>query len=116
MGYLKRFADTALQNRLGESGAVLIQGAKGCGKTETAVQAAKSVARLDTDDEIRTRIELDPKSALAGPVPRLLDEMRPPPNCLPLPGKSIRKKWDLRRCWLSLQLTVLPAAAKTRLT
>ena len=49
--YLKRFADTALQDRLRLSGAVLIQGAKGCGKTETAVQTAKSVARLDTDSE-----------------------------------------------------------------
>ena len=78
--YFKRFADTALQNRLGEFGAVLIQGAKGCGKTETAVQAAKSVARLDTDDEIRTRMELNPKSALDGPVPRLLDEWQEYPQ------------------------------------
>jgi predicted AAA+ superfamily ATPase len=72
--YYKRFSDIALQNRLRESGAILIQGAKGCGKTETAVQAAKSIARLDTDDEIRARMELDPKSVLAGSVPRLLDE------------------------------------------
>jgi len=32
--YLKRFSDAALQDRLRESGAILIQGAKGCGKTE----------------------------------------------------------------------------------
>jgi serine kinase of HPr protein (carbohydrate metabolism regulator) len=65
--YLKRFADMTLKNRLCSSGAVLIQGAKGCGKTETAIQIAKSVARLDVDENIRMRIELDPRSALAGP-------------------------------------------------
>ena len=78
--YLNRFFDTTLKSRLRESGAVLIQGAKGCGKTETAVQAAKSVVRLDTDDEIRTLMEINPKSALAGPVPRLLDEWQEYPQ------------------------------------
>jgi len=72
--YFKRFTDAALQNRLREAGAVLIQGAKSCGKTETAIQAAKSLVRLDTDVEIRALMEIDPKLALAGPVPRLLDE------------------------------------------
>jgi len=72
--YLKRFTDAALQKRLSESGAVLIQGPKSCGKTETAIQAAKSLVRLDTDMEMRTLMEIDPKSVLAGSVPRLLDE------------------------------------------
>jgi predicted AAA+ superfamily ATPase len=80
MEYLKRFSDAELQTCLRESGAILIQGAKGCGKTETAVQAAKSVARLDTDDEIRARMELNPKSVLQGPVPRLLDEWQEYPQ------------------------------------
>ena len=78
--YLDRFSDAALRDRLRESGAILIQGAKGCGKTETAVQAAKSMARLDTDDEIRSRMEIDPKSILKGPVPRLLDEWQEYPQ------------------------------------
>jgi len=78
--YLKRFADVILQDRLRLSGAILIQGAKGCGKTETAVQAAKSIARLDTDDEIRARMEINPKSVLAGPVPRLIDEWQEYPQ------------------------------------
>ena len=78
--YLKRFADTILKNRLNLSGAILIQGAKGCGKTETALQAAKSSARLDVDDDIRIRMELDPKSVLAGPAPRLLDEWQEYPQ------------------------------------
>ena len=80
MEYIKRFSDAELQSCLRESGAILIQGAKGCGKTETAVQAAKSVARLDTDDEIRARMALKPKSVLEGPVPRLLDEWQEYPQ------------------------------------
>jgi serine kinase of HPr protein (carbohydrate metabolism regulator) len=67
MGYLKRFTDTILKDRLNSSGAVLIQGPKGCGKTETALQIAKSTARMDVDDDIRIRMELDPKAVLAGP-------------------------------------------------
>jgi len=80
MAYLKRFADKTLQDRLRGAGAVLKQGAKGCGKTETAVQIAKSIARLDVDGDIRMRMELNPKSALAGPVPRLIDEWQEYPQ------------------------------------
>ncbi|GHT83416.1 hypothetical protein FACS1894137_04430 [Spirochaetia bacterium] len=79
-GYLKRFTDTILKNRLNSSGAVLIQGPKGCGKTETAVQMAKSTARMDVDDDIRVRMEIDPKSVLEGPVPRLIDEWQEYPQ------------------------------------
>ncbi|MDR3200147.1 MAG: DUF4143 domain-containing protein [Spirochaetales bacterium] len=78
--YFKRFADKALQDRLRGSGAALIQGAKGCGKTETAVQIAKSSVRLDVDNEVRVRMELDPKSVLVGPVPRLIDEWQEYPQ------------------------------------
>ena len=78
--YIKRFADKLLQNRLSESGAVLIQGPKSCGKTETAVQAAKSLVRLDTDDEIRKLMELRPKSVLEGQTPRLIDEWQEYPQ------------------------------------
>jgi len=72
--YLKRFTDTILKNRLRNAGAVLMQGAKGCGKTETAKQIAKSVVQMDTDVDIRIRMEIDPKSVLTGPAPRLIDE------------------------------------------
>jgi predicted AAA+ superfamily ATPase len=78
--YNKRFTDAILKKRLGGSGAVLIQGAKGCGKTETAAQIAKSIARLDVDDEIRVRMEIDPKSVLVGSVPRLIDEWQEYPQ------------------------------------
>ena len=78
--YLKRFTDTVLKNRLRGSGAILIQGAKGCGKTETALQTAKSSIRLDVDDDIRIQMELNPKLVLEGAVPRLIDEWQEHPQ------------------------------------
>jgi len=80
MEYKKRFADDTLRDRLAGAGAVLIEGAKGCGKTETAVQVAKSVARFDTDEEIKLKLEIDPKSTLSGLAPRLVDEWQEYPG------------------------------------
>ena len=91
--YLKRFTDKILQNRLKESGAVLIQGPKSCGKTETAIQAAKSFVRMDTDDEIRALMEINPKAVLAGPVPRLIDEWQEYPQI----WNYIRREVDDRK-------------------
>ncbi|GHT19686.1 hypothetical protein AGMMS4957_04490 [Bacteroidia bacterium] len=52
MGYAKRLTDNELLSKLESSGALLIRGAKACGKTESAKQFAKSVVRVDTDDNI----------------------------------------------------------------
>jgi predicted AAA+ superfamily ATPase len=92
-GYLKRFTDTILKNRLKSAGAVLIQGPKGCGKTETAAQMAKSTARMDVDDDIRARMELDPKSVLTGLIPRLIDEWQEYPQI----WNYIRREVDDRK-------------------
>ena len=91
--YLKRFADTILKNRLRDSGAVLVQGAKGSGKTETALQIAKSSVRLDVDNDVRIRMELSPRSVLAGKVPRLIDEWQE----YPLIWNYIRREVDDRK-------------------
>ena len=80
MKYFKRFADAALVERLQSAGAVLIEGAKGCGKTETATRIAGSVARFDADEQIRVRMEIDPGSVLIGETPRLLDEWQEYPQ------------------------------------
>ncbi|MDR2542641.1 MAG: DUF4143 domain-containing protein [Treponema sp.] len=91
--YIKRFMDKTLQTRLKESGAVLIQGPKSCGKTETAIQAAKSLVHMDTDDEMRLLMEVDPKAVLAGPVPRLIDEWQEYPQI----WNYIRREVDNRK-------------------
>lgn len=55
-------------------GAVLVEGPKACGKTETARQIAKSEVRLDIDKRSRETAELDSQLILDGEAPRLLDE------------------------------------------
>jgi predicted AAA+ superfamily ATPase len=78
--YLRRFADDIIEQRLKSAGAVLLEGPKGCGKTETAKQRAASLVHLDTDDDARLRMGIDPKSVLRGDVPRLIDEWQEYPQ------------------------------------
>lgn len=93
MEYIKRFADDILAERLKSAGAVLIEGTKACGKTETAKQAAKSVAQFDNDPQIKIKMQIDPKSVLVGEVPRLLDEWQVYPEI----WNSIRHEVDARK-------------------
>jgi len=80
MEYRTRLIDTILETRLKSSGAVLIEGAKGCGKTETAVQTAKSTVRFDADEQVRVKMEINPEMLLEGATPRLLDEWQEYPQ------------------------------------
>lgn len=72
--YIPRLADAELATRLRATGAVLIEGPRACGKTETALQAAASAVRLDRDSTQRDAGLLDPALLLDGPRPRLIDE------------------------------------------
>ncbi|MDR3121924.1 MAG: DUF4143 domain-containing protein [Clostridiales bacterium] len=93
MEYQKRFTDTALVERLKSSGAVLIEGTKACGKTETAKQTAASVVRFDADEQVKIKMEIDPGSVLSGAVPRLLDEWQEYPQI----WNYVRREVDERR-------------------
>ncbi len=73
-GYLPRFADAELERRLRATGAVVIEGPRGCGKTQTALRIAKSAVRLDRDAAARQAGMLDPALLLVGDRPRLIDE------------------------------------------
>jgi uncharacterized protein len=77
--YTPRLADEELARRLQRSGAVLIEGPRACGKTETARQLAASEVRLDVDAAARAAVEVDPGLVLAGEVPRLIDEWQVEP-------------------------------------
>lgn len=72
--YLPRVIDTVLVDRLQSRGAVLIEGPRACGKTETALQVAASQVRLDVDADARRAAQVDPSLVLDGDRPRLLDE------------------------------------------
>ena len=75
--YKKRIADGLLQRKLAGKGAVLIEGAKWCGKTTTAEQIAGSVKYMTETGMVEQNIQLatlNPKLLLKGEFPRLIDE------------------------------------------
>jgi uncharacterized protein len=80
MPYALRIADSELEKRLKAAGAVLVEGAKACGKTETARQVAKSEVLLDVDKDARDAAELNPGLVLEGETPRLIDEWQLEPE------------------------------------
>lgn len=91
--YTPRVADDELRERLESSGAVLIEGPKACGKTETARQAAASEVLLDVDERARGAAALDPSLILAGDTPRLIDEWQVEPRV----WNHVRRAVDDRR-------------------
>jgi predicted AAA+ superfamily ATPase len=81
--YKKRVADNILAKRLKAKGAVLIEGAKWCGKTTTAEQIAKSVLYLQDPESQKQNLELaeiNPSRLLSGETPRLIDEWQMAPK------------------------------------
>lgn len=78
--YQPRIADGLLQRALGNSGAVLIEGPKACGKSETARQLARTECRLDVDAGVRQLAENAPEVLLTREPPVLLDEWQIVPS------------------------------------
>lgn len=81
--YKVRIADRILAKRLLGTGAVLIEGAKWCGKTTTAEQIAGSVLYMaDPENERQnlTMAEISPRRLLMGKCPRLIDEWQIAPK------------------------------------
>lgn len=75
--YLPRIFDRELREALASSGAVLIEGAKWCGKTRTASQASRSVLYMQDPDrsaDYLAAADAKPSLLLKGEVPRLIDE------------------------------------------
>jgi len=80
--YLPRLCDTELKLALQSSGAVLIEGAKWCGKTSTAAKAAKSVIYMQDPDysiSYRQMADTKPSLLLKGETPKLIDEWQVAP-------------------------------------
>ena len=83
MEYKKRIIDNLLDLRLESFGATLIKGPKGCGKTTSAKQKAKSFVEFQ-DEDVRENLlavaETAPKRLLIGERPRLFDEWQDAPK------------------------------------
>lgn len=71
--YVERVVDQELDELLPGLPAIALEGSKGVGKTETALRRARTVVRLD-DPAQREIAEADPRAALRGEQPVLLDE------------------------------------------
>jgi predicted AAA+ superfamily ATPase len=78
--YIPRVVDTQLRSMLSRPTAVVLEGAKGVGKTETATYAASSRVLLDVDEGARVAAVLDASLIIAGETPRLVDEWQEVPS------------------------------------
>lgn len=81
--YRKRILDELLERKLAGKGAVLLEGAKWCGKTTTAEQIAKSVLYMSETGKLEQNKQLariNPKLLLQGTPPRLIDEWQLAPT------------------------------------
>jgi len=92
MAYIKRISDNELQRKLKASGALLIRGAKACGKTESAKQFAKSILEVDVDSQVPLLMETAPNRLLLGDNPRLIDEWQEQPKLWNLIRHEVDKR------------------------
>ncbi len=93
--YKHRIADTLLKRKLLGKGAVLIEGAKWCGKTTTATQVSRSTLKLGDNAVLRTSkqlAEMNPSLLLQGATPRLIDEWQ----TIPALWDTVRSEVDNR--------------------
>ncbi|MEE3472015.1 MAG: DUF4143 domain-containing protein [Butyrivibrio hungatei] len=75
--YMPRVSDKLLLEHLESKGAVLVEGAKWCGKTTSAKHLSKSAIEMDRPDmteQYQRMAKLRPSALLEGEVPHLIDE------------------------------------------
>jgi predicted AAA+ superfamily ATPase len=82
MNYIPRISDKLLRSLLESSGAVLVEGPKWCGKTQSSLQIANSVVYMQDPDEgpgYLAMADTKPSLLLAGEPPLLIDEWQMAP-------------------------------------
>lgn len=81
--YKKRIADEVIKKKLKGKGAVLVEGAKWCGKTTTSEELSGSVLYMSKPDNMKQNLmlaEINPSLLLEGEAPRLIDEWQIAPK------------------------------------
>jgi predicted AAA+ superfamily ATPase len=79
MDYRPRLIDAQLSGALDAVGAVVLEGQRAVGKTESGRHAARSEVRVDSP-AARQAFAVDPGLLLAGATPRLIDEWQTEPD------------------------------------
>ncbi len=92
MSYKKRIIDDELNLKLESFGATLIVGPKGCGKTTSAKQKAKSIVEFQDEEQRENLLAVAntaPSKLLIGETPRLFDEWQDAPKLWGTIRKSV---------------------------
>jgi len=112
MAYRTRVVDLELKRLMKSSGAILIEGPKAVGKTETASRLAKNRLYLDVDMDAQAMAKIDPSLLLTGPTPLLIDEWQIVPEI----WNHVRREVDKRKVLGQFILTgsATPADDATR--
>lgn len=77
--YYPRYIEKIIERTMNSSGGVLVTGPKFCGKTTTCMRFQKSYLKLNTNQAI-SLASMNPRQALAGEKPRLIDEWQKVPD------------------------------------
>lgn len=91
--YLPRITDAQIAEALTYAGAVIVDGARAVGKTESARRVARSEIRLDGTDPLAVLSREQPSVALEGEPPRLIDEWQLVPEI----WNEVRHEVDRRK-------------------
>ena len=90
--YINRITDKQIEQNLRAFGGVLIEGPRGCGKTTSAKQYAKSIVEFQDEENRESLLSLaadHPAELLKGERPRLFDEWQDAPKIWGAIRKSI---------------------------
>ncbi len=88
MSYERRLVDTELDELIPHLAAIALEGAKGVGKTATALQRAKTVIELDQPEQ-QALLVADPDRLEQSAIPILLDEWQRLPRAWDLVRRSV---------------------------
>ncbi|MGN0039382.1 MAG: ATP-binding protein [Coriobacteriales bacterium] len=116
MAYMPRMADELLSFKLEAFGATLIVGPKGCGKTTTAKQQARSIIELQDEDKREGYLavaSLQPSRLLAGENPRLIDEWQDAPKLWGAVRKSVDDRQETGLYILTGSSSQMPSTPHT---
>lgn len=111
-GYRTRVVDGEIDMLLPALPALSLEGAKGVGKTASALQRARTAYRLDDEGE-RSVLEADPGRLLEGERPILIDEWQRLPGSWDLVRREVDRATTAGGSFLLTGSATLPAGASS---